>query len=262
MTGILVLLAGCASGPPTVPYPAFIAVDELPDSFVAGLPGVRAKLLAGDSHTRRSGSRILIPADWAFSSGASPGHSVEIFVLAGKLFLGEYELVEGGYAYLPSGTTGMPMRSDDGALILYFLDIANERAVIRTPLITNSALLDWSLPTLGPGSEGLSTKELRADPGSGARTWLLRMEPGSSRSWQYDSQSTEGYLLSGNTVESECVSGKPATFDYFPGGYFQRPAGAVFGGPEAGSATGATWFLRVPGHSETTIVPACRPEAE
>ena len=127
-------LSGCASGPPTVPYPAFIVVDELPDAFVAGLPGVRAKQLTGDSHTGRSGSRIQIPADWEFSTGASPGLSVEIFVLAGELHLGEFSLTAGGYAYVPPGSTGLPMRSESGATVLYFLDPANERAVIQTLL--------------------------------------------------------------------------------------------------------------------------------
>jgi hypothetical protein len=96
LAALVMLGSGCASGPPTVPYPAFIVVDELPDTFVAGLPGVRSKQLAGDLRTRRSGARIQIPANWEFSSGASPGLSVEIFVLAGELRLGEFSLTEGG----------------------------------------------------------------------------------------------------------------------------------------------------------------------
>ena len=155
---VALLLSGCASGPPDVPYPAFIAVDELPDAFVAGLPGVRAKLLTGDTRTRQSGSRVRIPADWEFSSGASPGLSVEVFVLAGELRLGEYSLTEGGYAYIPSGTSGLPMRSDDGATVLYFLDRANDAAVIQTPLITNASLLSWEAPVFEFGGTGMSVK--------------------------------------------------------------------------------------------------------
>ena len=44
---ILLLLAACASGPPDVPYPAFLSVESLPDMYLASLPGVRAKPLAG-----------------------------------------------------------------------------------------------------------------------------------------------------------------------------------------------------------------------
>ncbi len=252
-----VLLSGCASGPPTVPYPAFIAVDELPDAFVAGLPGVRAKLLTGDTRTRQSGSRILIPADWEFTSGASPGLSVEVFVLDGELLVGEYSLTEGGYAYIPSGSTGLPMRSDNGAQILYFLDSQVEAAVIQTPLITNAGLLSWESPVFDYGSDGLSIKELRADPGSGTRTWLMKLDPGSRQSWQSSSQPVEGYLLSGTTMETECVGGEIMTAEYLPGGYFHRPPGAIHGGPEATTTSGAVWFLRVPGHEQIDVVDEC-----
>lgn len=254
---VMLLLSGCASGPPQVPYPAFIAVDELPDAFVAGLPGVRAKLLTGDTRTRQSGSRIRIPADWEFSSGASPGLSVEIYVLSGQLSIGEYSLTEGGYAYVPSGTTGLPMRSDDGAVILYFLDSAIESAVIQTPLITNAEFLNWESPVFDFGSEGMSVKEFRADPGSGTKTWLLKLDPGSHQSWQTSSQAVEGYLLSGSVMETECVNGEPSTAEYFPGGYFHRPPGAIHGGPESTTATGAVWFMRVPADERIDVVEGC-----
>lgn len=253
----LMIASGCASGPPVVPYPAFIVVDELPNAFVAGLPGVRAKQLAGDARTRRSGARIQIPPDWEFSSGASPGLSVEIFVLQGELEVGEYALTAGGYAYVPPGSSGLPLRSDDGATILYFLDTANDRAVIQTPLITNESFLYWEAPVTDAGSNGLSVKVLRADPGSGARTWLQKVDPGAVQNWQYSSQVLEGYLLSGSVTDSECVGGEVATSAYLPGGYFQRPPGAVHGGPDATTSTGAVWIMRVSAQEEIAEVAGC-----
>lgn len=255
-------LSGCASGPPTVPYPAFIVVDELPDAFVAGLPGVRAKQLTGDSHTGRSGSRIQIPADWEFSTGASPGLSVEIFVLAGELHLGEFSLTAGGYAYVPPGSTGLPMRSESGATVLYFLDPANERAVIQTLLITNSNLLKWESPIFEFGGNGSLVKELRADPGSGTATWLLELQPGATQTWQYSLQTLEGYLLSGKAVDAECLAGESVAYEYSPGGYFHRPPGAIHGGPEATTESGAVWFLRSPGSDQIEIVQGCSPVPE
>ena len=47
--GISFILAGCAAGPAQLPYPAFVDVNELPDVFIAGMPGIRAKTLAGSS---------------------------------------------------------------------------------------------------------------------------------------------------------------------------------------------------------------------
>jgi quercetin dioxygenase-like cupin family protein len=259
---LIMLNSGCASGPPVVPYPAFIVVDELPNGFVAGLPGVRAKQLTGDARTRRSGARIQIPPDWEFSSGASPGLSVEIFVLNGELAVGEYALTTGGYAYIPPGSSGLPLRSDSGATILYFLDTANEAAVIQTPLITNASFIEWETSIIDPGSVGLSEKVLRADPGSGARTWLQKVDPGAVQDWQYSSQTLEGYLLSGSVMDSECVGGEVATWEYFPGGYFYRPPGAVHGGPEATALVESVWIMRVPANEKIEIVSGCGVPAE
>jgi quercetin dioxygenase-like cupin family protein len=253
----MLLLSGCAMGRPAVPYPAFVVVDELPDVFVAGLPGVRAKQLAGDARTRQSGARIWIPPDWEFSSGASPGQSVEIFILEGELQLGEYLLTPGGYAYVPPGSTGLRMRADNGATILYFLDDASDMAVIQTPLITNASLIDWGMPVFEFGSQGLSIKVLRADPGSGARTWLLKIDPGALQSWQYSSRPLEGYLLSGAVADSECVAGEAVTSEYEAGGYFYRPPGAVHGGPDATTSVGAIWLMRVPASEKIEVVAGC-----
>ena len=248
----LFLFVGCASGPPELPYPAFVNVDELDNVFIAGLPGARAKQLAGDPRTRRSSNRVRLPADWSFTTGASPSQSVEVFVLSGEIELGEFTLASGGYAYLPPATSGFPMRSVNGARILYFVDEANERAVIQTPIIASSTLLTWQ-----PTEAGFSVKELRTDPGSGVRTWLLKIEPGATKNWQRSTQTVEGYLLSGTVTETECNGTEAATWDYYPGGYFYRPAGNVSGGPESTTTTGGIWFLRARGSEMIETVSGC-----
>ena len=108
---------------------------------------------------------------------------------------------------------------------------------------------------------GLSVKELRRDPGSGARTWLLRVEPAAMRRWSSSTVLREGFLLSGDDRVSECLAGEAATGDYVAGGYFHRPPGAVHGGPEAITATGATWFLREASAGKVAHVEGC-PVAE
>ncbi len=254
---LIFLLTGCASGSPAVPYPAFIQADELPDIFVAGLPGVRAKQFAGDGETRRSSIRLLLPADWKGTTGASPGKSVELFVVAGEITLGSIALKAGSYAYIPPGFTGSNISTPSGAIALYFLDDANPAAVIQTPLILDSDLVDWQPVSEDPEDFGLSVKELRLDPGSGARTWLLRIDRGATQGWHKSSAVEEGYLLSGNYRHSECVNGEVATGDYAPGGYFQRPPGAVNGGPEAAAASSAIWFLRRMAKGTVESVAAC-----
>lgn len=254
---LIFLLTGCASGPPAVPYPAYIQADELPDIFVAGLPGVRAKQFAGDRETRRSSIRLLLPADWQGTTGASPGKSVEMFVIAGEITLGSMALKRGSYAYIPPGFTGSNFRTKAGAMVLYFLDDANPAAVIQTPLILDSVLVDWQPVSEDPEDFGLSVKELRLDPGSGAQTLLLRIDPGATQGWRKSSTVEEGYLLSGDYRHSECINGEVATGDYAPGGYFQRPPGAVNGGPEAAATSSAIWFLRRMGKGTVESLPAC-----
>lgn len=254
-SGLLFLLAisGCASQSPLPPYPAYIDVNELPDAFVAGLPGVRAKQLSLDPRTQRASYRVTLPADWSFTTGASPGQSVEIFVLAGEVSLGGFALNAGGYAYLPPGHTGMQMETSNGALMLYFLDDADDAAMIQTPLITNSQLVDWQSHDIG-----VSDKVLRHDPGSGAKTWLRRIEPQAMLPLQRSTQIVEGFLVSGSIMYSECVDGMSATDQYLPGGYFHRPPGATHGGPDTTTASGAVWYLRVPDEEQIEIADACR----
>jgi hypothetical protein len=251
------IAAGCASGPPELPYPAFVQVAELPDIFVAGLPGVRAKQLAGDPQTRRTSNQIELPADWQFTTGAEPGQSVEIYLLAGELTLGGMAMESGGYAYIPPGSTGLQMATRAGALILYFRDNAVDTAIIRTPLITNSKLFEWRPVSDEVEDLGIAIKELRADPGSGARTWLLKVDPVAALRAQSSSVPLEGYLLSGSYQASECYLGEWVTDTYSEGGYFHRPPAAIHGGAGEKALEPAVWFMRVLGTDTVSEVAEC-----
>ena len=251
----ILVLAACSSGPPKLPYPAFVQADELEDMFMASLPGIRGKQLAGDPQTRRTSNRIDLPRDWKGTSGGTPGRSMEIFVLAGQLRIADIELDSGGYAFLPAGSLGFNLESEQGARILYFVNDTDPESVIRAPIIIDADILHWQ-PTTTPG---VLTKELRSDPGNGAKTWLLRIEAGASVPWQSSSALREGYLTTGNYQHSECVLGEVHTSQYMQGGYFYRPAGAVNGGPLSGGATDAIWFLRETVLGTETVFSGCEP---
>lgn len=251
----ITLLVACAGGPPEVPYPAFVQADELEDIFMASLPGVRGKQLAGDPQTRRTSNRVDLPPDWKGTSGGVPGRSLEIFVVAGRLNITDLELDSGGYAFLPAGSLGFNLESPDGARILYFVNDTDPESVIRSPIIIDADILEWQ-PTATPG---VMTRELRNDPGNGARTWLMRIESGASVPWQSSTAIREGYLMTGHYQHSECVLGEALTWQYTRGGYFYRPAGAVNGGPLSGGETDAIWFLRETGRGSETVEPGCLP---
>lgn len=251
MSGMLA--AGCASGPPPPPYPAFVDSNTLADIFMASLPGIRAKQFKGDAQTRTTSNRVDLPPDWSGTTGGSPGKVLEIFVLDGELRLADMSLGRGGYAYLPSGSLGFNLQTENGARILYFLDDVVASAVIRTPLILDSGLVEWQ----ATDTVGVWRKDLRVDPGSGAHTWLQRIEPGARIPWQATSVSREGYLVSGQYQDSECVDGEPYTAIYAAGGYFLRPADAVSGGTDARALAESTWLLREAGQSVTNTDVSC-----
>jgi len=247
------LLSSCASGPPKLPYPAFIQTDTLEDIFMASLPGVRAKQLAGDPQTRRTSNRIDLPKDWKGSSGGTPGRSLEILVLAGELKIADISLRSGGYAFLPAGSLGFNLVADDGARILYFVSDTDTESVIRSPIIIDSGLLDWQ----STAKPGVSSKELRNDPGSGAKTWLLRVSTGASQAWESSSALREGYLVDGNQQYSECVNGKIKAWQYAPGGYFYRPANTISGGPDSLALMESIWFMRETSRGNVQTWPDC-----
>ena len=253
---LALLLSACASGPPEVPYPAFVQVDELQDVFMAALPGVRAKQLAGDLQTRRTSNRIDLPPEWSGTTGGMPGRSMEIFVLAGTVTLADISFPAGGYAYLPAGSLGFNMTTREGAQILYFVNDMDPDAVIRSPILIDSGLLEWQMTD----TPGVMTKELRRDPGTGARTWLLQIEAGASQPWQSSSAVREGYLVSGEYRHSECVFGEEVSGQYNTGGYFYRPAAVVNGGPRSGGSVDAVWFLREISAGTETPASACAAE--
>lgn len=247
------LATSCASGPPPPPYPVFIDSDALPDIFMASLPGIRAKQFKGDPQTRSTSNRIDLPPNWSGTTGGSPGKTLEIFVLDGQLSLADMTLGRGGYAYFPPGSLGFNLQSAGGARILYFLDDVIANAMIRTPMIIDSSLVQWA----ASDTIGVLAKELRTDPGSGARTWLMKIEPGAELPWQSSSVSREGYLVTGQYQDSECVDGEPYTEIYMAGGYFNRPADAVNGGPAASALSESIWLLRESAAATTSILATC-----
>lgn len=262
VVAVCLALSGCASSPPELPYPAFMQIDELPDVFIAGLPGIRAKQWSGNPQTRTSSNRLALPPQWKFSTGASPGKAIELFVLAGEMMLGDFRLTAGGYAYLPQGSTGANMSTEYGAEVLYFIEDADPGAVIRTPLLLNAEVLEWQPVSEDPNDLGVWVKTLRFDPGSGASVRLKRIDPVATLGWRRSGVVEEGYLVAGSYQHSECINGETATGLYTRGGYFKRPSGVVNGGPESKSTEMAVWFLRMARSGEAAPVEGCMASAD
>ena len=260
LLSLALICGGCATGARNVPYPAFVQADELEYVYLAEMPGIMAKRFSGDLRSGRFSALLYLPENWRWNTGASPGKSVEIYVIAGEIMLADLTLLPGNHAYLPPGSMGLSMSTARGAQVLYFLDEASPNAIIQTPLFMSREVVPWqpvSNRALGETGAGLEVKELRSDPGSGARTFLMQVPRGVTMPWLQSSVALEGFLLSGDYSHSECINGKAVTGEYAPGGYFQRPAGAIHGGPGAGSRTGAVWLLREASKGTETTVASC-----
>ncbi len=232
-------VAGCAASTPRLPYPAFVETGELPDVFMASLPGVRAKAFSENAAERTGRYRVDLPADWTGTSGGVAQAALEIFVIAGQLTVGDIKLVSGGYAYLPSGSLGFRLASPQGARILYMIGAEDPSSVIRGAMINDGTNPEWT-----EEQPGVKSRILREDPGSGAKTWLVRVSPEAEHEWRLSLVAREGYLVSGAMTVSECFQGKERSGTYLPGGYFLRPANTVFGGGETAALRDTTWFLR------------------
>jgi len=248
------LAIGCSAAPPRLPYPAFVQTDDLPDVFMATLPGVRAKRYAEDYAARTGRFRVDLPADWSGSSSGTPDGVLEIFVLEGELTVGDVKLIPGGYAYLPSGSLGFRLQSTTGARIIYLVSPEDPAAVIRAPIIDDGVSSRWS-----PAGPGKRVRMLREDPGSGARTWLLRLGPEAAQSWRRSTIAREGYLVSGQTTVSECLDGRARSGTYERGGYFVRPGGTTWGGGDTAVPREAVWFLREMSAGSEEVVGSCPP---
>lgn len=249
------VLSACASSPGArLPYPAFIQADELETAFTASLPGTRAKPLFVDGRRGVSSLLLTLPPDWEWNAGGAPGKSIEIYVLEGEIRLDDLTLQPGNYAYLPPGSTSLPMSTAAGARLLWFLDDADPQAVIRTPLFMSREVVPWQ-PLPGGADDTVQRKVLRADPGSGATTALVSFPQGGARGeWRASSVPVEGYLLSGDFRVSVCMGGEVLTGEYEPGGYFRQPAGTVVG---TASQSGAVWLIRQPARAALTFHDGC-----
>lgn len=257
MLGAAVLASACATAPSELPYPAFVQTGGMEAVFSAALPGTRAKPMSADTQNGRFSMLLTLPENWSWNTGGAPGKTVEIYVLKGEITLGDLTLQSGNYAYLPPGSMGLAMSTLLGAEVLYFLEDADPHAVIRTPLFMSRDVIPWQPISDDPEDAGVQIKVLRLDPGSGARTWLLRMNPGATRRWHKSTAVTEGFLLSGEHRYSECLNGEAVTADYEPGGYFRRPAGVVNGSSRAAGKEGAVWLLRSPLRGDVTYADSC-----
>jgi quercetin dioxygenase-like cupin family protein len=270
-------LAGCtAAGPrgakatgPIVEYDfvAFVQQQSLPLGAADAFEGVPARVLSADPSIGRYAGVLDVPKGYGRDAGAMLPLTTEFYVLEGDLRFGAERLGPRDYAFVPPGVDFPALASQAGARVLVFhapstpdaAALARQQA--QGAYVTRDRDADW-LPGTVSQAAGvdvpLDVKHLRKDPHTGARTWLVRIRPGTQVPWERHSLTEEGFLLEGDYRLAECLRAGPVTGDYTPGGYFHRPGGILHSGPESGTRTGATWLMRSPGKLDVEFYAECR----
>ncbi len=260
---VLLGLGGCATREPPPPrFIGFIQAQTAPVEAWSPFPGVTARRLSVDEFTGRSALHLALPVGWRWSGLVNDAFSREWFVLEGSVQAGERRLRPGDLLYVPPGVEPPAMTALVASTMLVFTDPADPDSSLDRSFVTSSRVTPWRPGTVAHKAGvplDLSVKDLKQDPGSGARTWLVKVGPDIRVPWESHSVVEEGFLLEGTYRLSECLPEGRRDGEYLPGGYFRRPAGWIHSGPESGTDDGAVWLMRSPGTLDATFHDACRP---
>lgn len=270
-------LAGCAApgprgakaGGPIVEYDfvAFVQEQAVPWTTADAFEGVPARVLSADPSIGRYAGVLKVPTGYRRAAGDVLPVSTELYVLEGDLRFGDESLGVRDYAFVPPGVALPALASDAGARVLVFHapSVPDAEALAKQQAqgtyVTRDRDARWSPGTVSQAAGvnvPLEIKFLRKDPYTNARTWLVRIAPGTKVPWERHSTVEEGFLLEGDYRLSECLRTGSVTGDYAPGGYFHRPGGILHSGPESGTRNGAVWLMRSPGTLDVQFYTECR----
>ncbi|WP_405237961.1 DUF4437 domain-containing protein [Lentisalinibacter orientalis] len=265
MALVALAAAGCASQEPPPPtFIGFIQAQTAPVEPWSPYPGVTARRLSADEFTGRSAIHLSVPLGWRWTGMVNGAFTREWLVLEGRVQAGERQLQGGDLLYVPPGAQPPSITAVRPAKMLVFTDPADPASGLGQIFVASARSLPWRPGTVARDAGvplDLSVKDLKNDPGTGARTWLVKIGPGVEVPWESHSVVEEGYLLEGDYRLSECLPEGRKDGDYLPGGYFWRPANWIHSGPDSGTDGGAVWLMRSPGALDATFHDACRPPA-
>jgi hypothetical protein len=272
---LVLLLAATAESAEEVSGPVreagfvgFVQAEDLPAAPMAALAGALARTISSDAATGRAAYEVDFPAGFRFERGPGVPQSFELFVLRGQLYFGSDVLQRYDFAFVPPGTDWPRLESSTGARALVFLDPASaDMRVVEEQRKQGSYVAHfdearWKDATVARDAGhalDLKVQDLKKDPFTTARTWLVRGGASLKVPWERHSVVEEGYLLEGDYRLPECLPGHVVIGNYTPGGYFRRPPDIVHSGPESGTKTIAVWLMRSPAALDVIFERPCEP---
>jgi hypothetical protein len=230
------------------PHIEFIDALAVPSEPIASgaLAGARRRLLSEDDETGAWTGIVSLDAGAAVDLGALEC-PVELFPLRGQVSLDGSTLVEGMYAYVPSGGA-RPLRAEESAHLLMMVE--PEAPASDEPVqVIDTSTMRWSAPDLDADvPPGIVIKLLRVDPDSGDWTWVAAVAPG----WQEERAEIHPTVEECLMLRGDVLLGARGVMT--TGSYFWRP-GMVEHGPML-SRDGGLFFFRTKGGSmDVTHVP-------
>lgn len=207
---------------------------------------VEVKTLSRDPQSGNHTSLIRLPAGWVQDLRKAHPAPEEMFVLSGRLRVGDTIL--GPYEYLRVGPGILhgPEEALEETLAIWIVEgaygsVQGRDAGGEFDLVhVDATQMQWR-PTWVPGPRpGLHIKLLYMDPQTGAYTRLIRAESG----WREDRLEHHDCAEEAYTLEGEMYLGNTGR-SWGPGSYFWRPAGIKHGPMD--TQPGALFFLRTDG---------------
>jgi len=213
------------------------------------LPGgsaVELKTLSEDSTGGNRTSLVRLGLGWA--QGAAIAHPApeELFVISGRLRVGDVVLTPYHYLRIAPGVLHGPVEALDDTIAIWILEgsygpVSGNLPRADDDLIhVDATQMQWR-PTWVPGPRpGLHIKLLYMDKATGAYTRLIRAEPG----WREDRLEHHDCTEEAYTLIGEMYLGNTGR-SWGAGSYFWRPSGIKHGPMH--TEQGAVFFLRTDG---------------
>ncbi|MEM7281445.1 MAG: DUF4437 domain-containing protein [Pseudomonadota bacterium] len=159
------------------PHIEFIQAQVLPWEPNSWREGTQAKILSHDQETGALSSLVAYPSLWQ-ADQIKTTVDEEIYVLDGELKINGDSFKSGCYGFLPAGFC-RSISTEAGAVVLSFLELSSSDSPDEYPhmLRLDTHDMPWSDatdPNVIQARVGL--KELRVDPRTSERTWILKMD--------------------------------------------------------------------------------------
>ena len=211
------------------------------------MAGVRVKTLSRDRADGAATEILQVSAGFRGALPTRAGQPREWFVLDGDLELGGVSYRRHGYGFESPPPASLEVSSAAGATLLW-ISGSTSRGIAERVSIPDTFMQPWSFGAEGsvtgkPLGEGIATKVLRRDPGSGEQTFLYCAMPQHSPPPIMVGKFTHPVIEELFVLDGSYVFGDVGRMG--PGGYaFWREN--QWHGP-AGSETGYHLFIRVIG---------------